>query len=190
MGGYRIRTTGTPAIAVCEMVGRAMTAPLDIPALLQLIDALNTDARFAAAEGGSEYDEVKSRYGQFFVQHGSALLAAFDAMQQEHERMAAEAEEVDRRLAYFTNPSHWVGTGESGGAMSLRSDLEQLERKMRLDANCTTLGGYNAQHLRGRIVTWADQIAAILAEHPEELKVYGLNQESAKLWAPEARRDE
>ena len=59
--------------------------------------------------------------------------------------------------------------------MSLRSDLEQLERKMRLDANCTTLGGYNAQHLRGRIVTWADRIAAILAAHPVEPKAHVFN---------------
>lgn len=42
--------------------------------LVQLVEALVQDARFAAAEGGSEMDEANSRYGKFFLMFGPSLL--------------------------------------------------------------------------------------------------------------------
>lgn len=53
--------------------------PTEALDLIKKIEALMTDIRFAAAEGGSEVDETRTRYGKFFVKHGDALVARLRA---------------------------------------------------------------------------------------------------------------
>lgn len=52
--------------------------------LRERISRLLEDIKFAPAEGGSEMDEGRSRYGQFFVEHCAELLASLTAHEEAH----------------------------------------------------------------------------------------------------------